>query len=74
MTRILTTAALVAALTAGAVSAAPFLFNGTPHFIKSAPSVNGTTVTGTVAAKVFVGSFAAWTVYRFFQNCGPFRC
>ena len=20
------------------------------------------------------GSFAAWTVYRFFQGCGPFKC
>ena len=25
-------------------------------------------------AKLAGGTFAAWTVYRFFQNCGPFRC
>ena len=26
------------------------------------------------AIAVAGGTFAAWTVYRFFQGCGPFRC
>ena len=26
------------------------------------------------AAGAFAATFGGWTLYRFFQNCGPFRC
>ena len=68
-------AALIAA-TAGQANAAP---NGLP--------LSGTSLSALVPNELkignlgggapavwFGGTFLAWTTYRFFQNCGPFRC
>ena len=66
--RILTIAALVAALTAGSASAGP----GKPGIFEGGGFLDKGNVVG--AAKIIGGSFAAWTIYRFFQNCGPFTC
>ena len=78
MTRILSTAALVVALTAGSASAWPIVGTGPSAFIKDAMppglKVGSVGPEAAGALKIFGASFAAWTVYRFFQNCGPFRC
>ena len=73
MKRILTTAALCVALTAGSASAWP-VFGSTGNWSNAIDKVGVGKVSVSKAATVIGGTFVAWTVYRFFQNCGPFRC
>ena len=60
--------ALALTMVAGSASAWPVL-GSTGNWSGSIDKVIGGTATTWVG-----GTLAAWTVYRFFQNCGPFTC
>ena len=62
--------ALALTMSAGSASATSWSGHfGTPGVVEGVSSAQWTQAVGITA-----GTFAAWTVYRFFQNCGPFRC
>ena len=75
-------AAIIAATSAGSASATPGFLDGSvvnkliPSEIKGswANKLAFSESTAVSAVQIIGGSFVAWTVYRFFQNCGPFRC
>ena len=66
-------AALITTLSVGSASAGSGAWkSGTTMWGKTFnANVAGTNVT---FGNVLGVTFAAWTIYRFFQNCGPFRC
>lgn len=73
MARILSTAALVAALTAGSASASDLRFNSfSNRFIPNELKI-GSSGMKTLGA-VVVGVGALYVFGRFLNNCGPFRC
>ena len=70
--RTLAAGALAVMLSAGSASAG-VSFNTFKH----APAKvfpHWTSGNWTAAGQIIGGTFAAWTVFRFFQNCGPFHC
>ena len=58
-------AALISTLSVGSASAG---------LTATANGQKVVSISGANAAAIIGSTFVAWTVYRFFQNCGPFTC